>query len=249
MPNYVDKIKVSGNWIIDYHYYRPVPYDYESNTPKNRSGLMDDNDSASNRAKGEIRDLIYCNLPGVYNEQNSNKFITLTFADNIDNFDIAVNEHKKFIQRLRYSQYFKGQYIRYLTVPEQQKRGAYHFHTVMFDIPYIQKANLGDIWGNGFVKINQIKDDEHLANYLNKYITKDFKNGLYNRKSYFPSRKLLRPKEEIIPEKISLLRARIVDISPNYQSPKLTQFDGYRPCEYKTYNLKDYPDILSTFIA
>jgi hypothetical protein len=248
MQTYNSKIKISGNWLYDYQYYSPICFDFESkNTPK-RSGGIDDSDDASIRAKKEVRDLIYCNLPGVYDQENSNKFITLTFDPKetyAENLDIFVSEHKNFIKRLRYSKYFKGAYIRYLTVPELHKSGLYHGHTVIFDSPYIPKQDLADIWGNGFVKINKIKNDEHLANYINKYITKDFRNGLYNRKSYFPSRKLLRPRDIIEPIQVSDIRAKVAGIIPNWVSPKRTQLEGYKKlCDIKIYNLVDYPEII-----
>jgi len=242
MQIYNDKIKIAGNWLYDYHYYRPVPYDFEAQNNPKRSGGIDDSDRASRRAKKEVRDLIYCNAMGV--SENSDKFMTLTQAENIDDFDISVNEYSLFIKRLRFSKYYNGNYVRYLTVPEQQSRGSWHFHTVLFDAPIIPKSDLESIWGNGYAKINKIKNDEHLSNYLVKYITKDFKKGLYNRKSYFPSRKLLRPQEIIIANQVNDIRSKVAGIIPNWVSSKKTQLDGYRPCDIKIYNLSNYPDLI-----
>ncbi|ARM72089.1 hypothetical protein LMxysn_0454 [Listeria monocytogenes] len=45
----------------------------------------------------------------------------------------------------------------YIAVPEMQKRGAYHFHILLFGLPYIHTSKYAKIWKNGFVKINKVE--------------------------------------------------------------------------------------------
>lgn len=102
-------------------------------------------------------------------------FLTLTFKENVVKKDVALYEFKKFIQRLNYFLYkTKKKQIKYLAVPEKQQRGSYHFHIILFDVPYIPKQQIQDLWGLGFVQINKVKDANHLVSYIVKYITKDF---------------------------------------------------------------------------
>lgn len=101
-------------------------------------------------------------------------FLTLTFKDEkFSNYSLAVYEFSNFIRRLNYFIYKdKKARLKYLAVPELQKRGVWHFHIVLFDVPYIPIFTIQDIWGLGFCKINKVNDINHLSNYVLKYITK-----------------------------------------------------------------------------
>lgn len=101
-------------------------------------------------------------------------FLTLTFKeDKFSNYSLAVYEFTKFIQRLNYFLYgCKQKRIKYLGVPEKQTRGVWHFHIILFDVPYIPSSTIQDIWGLGFIRINKVNDINHLINYIQKYISK-----------------------------------------------------------------------------
>lgn len=56
-----------------------------------------------------------------------------------------------------------------------------------------------EIWGNGFIKINKIKDEvkaEEIGNYLVKYFTKDLEQKAMYKKAYSSSKNLELPEEE-----------------------------------------------------
>lgn len=116
---------------------------------------------------------------------NSNKdmqtFITLTFKENITNLFEANDIFKKFIKRL------KRQFpeLKYLAVPEFQKRGAVHYH-VLVNIDYLENSKLSSIWQQGFVMINKVHHINNLGLYISKYICKD----LFDVR-YFGMRKIL----------------------------------------------------------
>lgn len=101
-------------------------------------------------------------------------FLTLTFKDDkFSNYSLAVYEFTNFIRRLNYYIYrTKKASLKYLAVPELQKRGVWHFHIVLFDVPFIPVNTIQEIWGLGFCKINKVNDINHLSNYVLKYITK-----------------------------------------------------------------------------
>lgn len=118
------------------------------------------------------------------------KFITLTFAENVQDLDQAHKEYDKFIKRMRrrYGNF------KYAVAIEFQKRGAVHYH-MMSDLPYIPKRELAKIWGQGFVRINDIKHVDNVGAYLSKYMTKgDGRDPRLNgRKMYLTSKNLDRP--------------------------------------------------------
>lgn len=101
------------------------------------------------RAKTKLRRLTNHNL-GKY--KHKDKFVTLTFKENVIDRKYANLEFIKFIKRLRTR--FQG--VQYVAVIEKQKRGAIHFHVVIYNLPYIKKDELQRIWRHGFVQINQI---------------------------------------------------------------------------------------------
>lgn len=136
------------------------------------------------------------------------KFWTLTFADNIQDVKQANKEFTDFNKRLSYYLYkVNKNVLKYICIPEFQKRGAIHFHVLYFNLPYINQNEFSKIWDNGFVFVESVKDVnriENFAKYVCKYISKENSKGesnyelykekdLLNSKRYFCSRGLKRP--------------------------------------------------------
>jgi len=122
----------------------------------------------------------------------------------MEDMNKANREFKKFIQRLKYHY---GDF-KYLAVVEFQDRGAIHYH-MLADFCYIEQKELGKIWGNGFVWINNLlkanngKPVDNIGAYIVKYMNKDtLDERLMGKKSYFTSKYLKRP--EIIYEDLCL---------------------------------------------
>jgi hypothetical protein len=64
------------------------------------------------------------------------------------------------------------------------------------NLPYIKKALLGEIWGQGFVKINDIDKVDNLGAYITKYMNKHIEDKRLQRlKAYNCSKGLKRPLE------------------------------------------------------
>jgi hypothetical protein len=117
-------------------------------------------------------------------------FLTLTFQENITDINIARYELQKFLKRLNYFLYStKKSKIKYIAVPERQARGAWHFHILLFDVPFVLNDKIAEIWGQGFIKINQVKFRNMLEvyNYISKYITKQFQENQKHLHRYFVS--------------------------------------------------------------
>lgn len=139
----------------------------------------------------EIARLIDCNFDA------STKFLTLTFAQNVTDIKAANREFSKFMRRLNRSVYKSDStLLRYLAVWERQKRGAIHYHVVLFGFPYMPKRELQAVWGHGFVKVNRIAVDQRMnvGRYISKYFSKDVEDG-YKLKKYFRSQNLKLPEE------------------------------------------------------
>ena len=114
-------------------------------------------------------------------------FITLTYAENMQNQKQLYTDLKKFHQRLRY--YLGEQKFEYISAIEPQGRGAFHAHELLiFDkkAPFIPNKKLAEIWGKGFTKITNVKNIDNLGLYLTAYLCdidiseaniKDIKDG------------------------------------------------------------------------
>jgi len=124
-------------------------------------------------------------------------FLTLTFRENVTDVTTARIEFKKFVLRFNYTFYERSASdLCYVAVPEFQKRGAVHYHCVLFNVLRDVHSSLDyeKIWGNGFIKINSVNDTEHLTNYVAKYLTKDnLDDRLFSRRHFYSSRNVRRP--------------------------------------------------------
>lgn len=140
------------------------------------------------------------------NYDDKTTFLTLTFRDNITDYNLANIKFKYFIDRLK--RYLKNHFsnfkLKYLATAELQNgkrredkkgRNVWHFHCLLFSFPYIPASILEDIWGNGFLKVNKIDfvEKDQKALYITKYFTKDLDLKMHKKKSYYKSRNLKQP--------------------------------------------------------
>lgn len=170
---------------------------------KNRAGISPELNRANvlSRNKKNIIRLINSN-------PDMNKFLTLTYDDNVEDLDKSNLDFKNFIKRVNYSVFgTKKSKLKYLAVIEFQDRGAIHYHVVC-NLPFVDFNDLSKLWGHGFIFINRIKnsnnddisiDCDNIGAYISKYMTKDNDDPrLKERKSYLFSRNLERPSEFIV---------------------------------------------------
>ena len=120
----------------------------------------------------KLRYLINNNFCGLNNEL----FITLTYAENMQDTSRLYCDLEKFMKRLRYK-YKNISQIEYITVVEPQKRGAWHAHILIkfidVDKIYIPNALISSVWGLGFVNVQSIAkmSVDNLGAYLTAYLT------------------------------------------------------------------------------
>lgn len=200
------KLVFAGDTVYLYHFEKPIAYGPKDPKKKKKGDPFvkiettkeENRKRAMWRARGKMVLLVNTNY-GKWKmddvEYFNPVFLTLTFAENVTNIKEANYEFTKFIQRLNnHIMGKKGSYLKYVNAIEFQKRGAVHYHCVIFNMPFIKKGIIEDIWGHGFIFINKIKESNVIGLYISKYITKAFDDKrLYEEKCYFISRGLKQP--------------------------------------------------------
>ena len=191
-----EKLFVSGNYFEFYYYQKPLFYNFPPNRRTTRSARAE-NSLLKNRRKDnlwrtqqKLRRLINANLG-----KELPKFLTLTFKENITDLKIANKYFSDFILRLKRFLKYKPQY---LCVVEFQKRGAIHYHCLIFNMPYTEniKGIFNQLWQYGFTQLKAIKEIQNIGAYVSKYLTKkNIDKRLCGNKAYFGSRSLKKPQE------------------------------------------------------
>lgn len=196
------------------------------------------------RAKKNLRRLINANI-GQYGDEFTAKFLTLTFKDNVHDIEQANYEFEKFIKRLNYHCFgTKKANLKYTCVVEFQKRGAIHYHVIIYNMPYVKANNIENLWGNGFIKINKIDDIDNVGAYVSEYLGQAEKgqghdiedDRLQGKKSYFSSRGLFKPieitDEKIVEQVAAALPLENLTYAADFENEHLGNIS------YKQYNLK-----------
>lgn len=115
-------------------------------------------------------------------------FVTLTFRENVQDYDTAVRAFKLFTKRLRR----KLEDVRYIATLEIQQRGAYHFHTLV-NAPNVQFGldNITELWNNGIVDIRAVTDIKETILYMTKdLVQQNRSHPLFKKRCYFVSQGL-----------------------------------------------------------
>lgn len=123
---------------------------------------------------------------------------SLTYAENFKDHGGARKHFKAFVRTLGIR--FGQKNIRYVCVTEFQKRGAIHFHALIWGIPFElvdqerSTRYLASAWGHGFLDVIKTDGNIKLAHYLKKYFSKSFNDRrLQGKKLYTTSRNIKRP--------------------------------------------------------
>lgn len=98
-------------------------------------------------------------------------WVTLTYAENMQDVGQVYKDFEKFIKRFRYK--YNDYKIEYIAVVEPQARGAWHLHCFfIYDKkrPYIANKDFTAIWGLGFTKITSVPKDIDISLYFSAYL-------------------------------------------------------------------------------
>jgi hypothetical protein len=192
LRDYNIRVIRSGDVVEIYNYDNKVHYNYEKierhasikEKTENWAGKSED---SLRRSRREIRRVIWCNL------NRHSKFLTLTYAENMQDLEKFYYDWKMFTKSMSR----KGYKLDYLYVLEYQERGAIHAHVIIFNDEYIPWETITDCWKHGVIDIHKIRDIGNLGAYVCKYLTKETLSE-YNSKSYHCSQGLKRPIERKI---------------------------------------------------
>jgi hypothetical protein len=237
---YNSKLIKSGNVYEIVTYEKFVRVGEQTNNVHGRSVRANEESKPVHRkdtlrkAKTSIRRLINSNID---RWGETTKFLTLTFAENIQDIKEANYEFKKFRQRLEYELKVK---LKYVTVIEFQKRGSIHYHTVFFNLPYVKNEDLAAIWRQGFIRINKVNDVDNIGAYVTKYMTKEQQDKekedrLVGQKSYFTSRGLFKPEETVNKKEIEEMA---VSLSQHKVYESTFENEHLGVITYRQYNTK-----------
>lgn len=191
------KIVNCGNVVEIYKYSNPIKSGYKVSEKR---GQREQTEEVKNenlqrsikRSKRKIFELVNSNYV-----QGKSSFLTVTFKENLTDYDLAFNYWKRFKQKVEYYYNIK---LQYCGVVEFQERGAIHFHICLFNVPYMEQNILYELWNTivpGGINIKGIKNGEcdNVGAYMTYYMNKDLENGFgqekyKGRKRYFYSRGL-----------------------------------------------------------
>jgi len=124
-----------------------------------------DNTASVRRSLNNLRDLINTNVIDV----NKCKWITLTYAENMQDPKQLYTDFKKFIMRFKY----KFGKFEYIVAMEPQGRGAWHAHLIFifpFNPGFIDNKIIANLWGFGFAKTKKLDDIDNIGTYLTAYL-------------------------------------------------------------------------------
>jgi hypothetical protein len=193
LQSYNTKVYIFGDIIEFYRYEIPILKGFHTKGRSNFSEeeeIKEDNfKKVPTRKRNWVRRLILANF------DSSSRFVTLTFAENIEDIKVSNREFKNFIKRMKY----RFGDFKYLSVIEFQERGAIHYHMIC-NWGYIEQKEVSEIWGNGFIKIkgllkaNNGKPVDNVGAYMVKYMNKNvLDERLMGQDCYLRSRNLSKP--------------------------------------------------------
>ncbi len=183
-----------------------------------------------------------------YDRPFSPKFLTFTFAENLTDLTEANRLYTNFLKNFNYRmEGTRKSHFKYVCVPEFQKRGAVHFHAIVFNLLWIDKDLLAEIWDHGFIKIKQVSQVPNLGAYMTKYMTKDaLDERLHGRKRYFASRNLNRPLEVLDEPRIGKI-LQLVSTLPKWEKEYKSKYQGQT--KRSVVDLSEFPEVKEAVIG
>jgi len=243
------KIIKSGN-ILEVYTYESDPPEYR---PRKKSRHKNPKRYKRNveRARASFIRLVQANLGA----GKRPAFLTLTMREIVPLRE-GWSAFQKFGAKLR--RFAPGR-LNYVAVPEFQKRGAVHFHCLVWGLTDEEinternTRRIAKLWGYGFIDIRSSDGSPKLAGYLAKYMFKAmWDERLNGQKSYSSTRSLMRSvslktktavyymEREIAGDRINsdgtISQGVDKPLVPEKEREYSTKWLG--KCNYKVYNLK-----------
>lgn len=198
MPNFRYSLTVAGNVVTEKIYEKFQCAGYAANKRKPRRELSPE-EQEENRRRSALRarktliDAVNANFGwarrGFRYGDKSVKFLTLTYKENMTDYARLSGDFDLFKHRLEYHLQEK---IQYVCVPEQQTRGAWHLHVMLY-CSFLPIDTLKRLWneirGEGGFNVKRVQHVHNVGKYIGKYIGKDFEenDALTGRKRFWCS--------------------------------------------------------------
>lgn len=155
---------------------------------------------------------------------------SLTYAGDTQEIGQGHQDFNAFARNLR-SRF--GKQVQYICVAEWQKRGALHFHALIWGLPHGVAASerhtrvVASLWGQGFVDLRKTDGHPKIASYLSKYMAKAFADPrLAGKKAYVASRGIKRPVVDRNPIMLMYHQRGLIDL-PDLSTAELLQEKWY----------------------
>lgn len=198
-PRY-EKVVQSGDLIEVYEYERmPMPPIRKNKTKRDEEFMRFKRLlRGSHKSERHVKRAVFnfCRKARATLVLGTPHMLTLTMVDTVD-IATAYILFTEFGVRLRK---VYGNSIAWITVPEFQKRGAVHFHTLIWNLPYDAHLTERDgralqhLWSYGYVDCITTDGSPKLSGYLAKYMSKAmFDDRLFGKKAYSCSRNVMSP--------------------------------------------------------
>lgn len=208
IEKYSYKIVRCGDYLQVYYYSKPREkqnverLDIDNLKKKSRCTST----STKIEDRNIIRTKLNCQRLAKANAKEWSSFITLTYADNMQDMKQAKKDLEYFITNIKKVK----KDFKYISIPEFQKRGAIHFHLLSnlslqddyIIIPQKNNTKYYDVkyWNKGFTSYEDVKGDiKKVVGYISKYMTKvDCDERLFNVRRFSSSHNLIKPVTEFI---------------------------------------------------
>lgn len=153
------RYKVKGSGQVKYYKHAEKRVSYKNNLMKTFNNIRN-----------------YINTNITHENIDRVLFITLTFAENMQDAQLAYQAYKNFFERFkRFCKDKDLEIPEYISVIEPQRRGAFHFHVLLIykeEPPFIENEILSELWGQGFTFIKKLNGNiNNVGNYLVAYMS------------------------------------------------------------------------------
>jgi len=194
------------------------------------------------RQRQNLRRLIWANL----SRQQTPIFVTCTIMQVLSH-ETSSRIFTEFLS------YFTKRYqgIRVIAVPEYQKRGALHFHCLVWGLPKgiveheKTHRDIQRLWLRGFVDVRSTDGNDKIASYLAKYMSKSVQGvRISSKKAYHTTRNVLRPVSSSSFTSFAGYLEDFIPSTPPLQEKKWdTQWLG--SCTYYQYKNNEHENVYS----
>lgn len=156
-------------------------------------------------------------------------FVTLTYSEEMTDFDRAANDYSKFYDNLKY--HYRHYRLEYLRIIEPTESGVWHIHVLLKASLYVERfvikqEDVQTLWQYGSVKVKQVNDIQGLALYFCTYHSKKSLANMRKSKSkakqmrwkYYPRGAKIYTKSRgvVYPESVKVTRGQAEEFLDGY---------------------------------